>query len=77
MSVHLLKSNYTSGVSAAFSFDLNCAFWIFFSSSNKNAAVLSIRVSSVYILIMLKTSILLFITNRHESYEDVDISNSL
>jgi hypothetical protein len=42
-----------------------------------NVSVLSIRVSSVYILIILKMSILLFITNRYKSYKDVNITNSL
>jgi hypothetical protein len=38
--------------------------------------VLSIRVSSVYMLVMLKAASL-FVTSRHGSYVDVNMSSSL
>ena len=65
ISVHLLKSNCISSASTVFSFDYNCAFLSFFSLSNKNLVVLSIRVLSVCILTILKALVPLFVTNRH------------
>jgi hypothetical protein len=77
VSVQPLKSSYTSSVRTVFGFDWNYASSSFFSSSDKNSAVPSMRVSSVYIPTSLKASAFPFVINKQGSYVNMDMSNSL